>query len=74
MDDCFSTVPGAQLFGSIFAVWPLACGDSPCVNVVDDITVTVPRYSGQWDSLVNPDPCLDLEVFNSKFPIRPVQL
>lgn len=25
----------AQLFDTIFAVWPFACGDSPCVNVVN---------------------------------------
>ncbi|KAG2121772.1 hypothetical protein BD769DRAFT_1389927 [Suillus cothurnatus] len=58
MDDCPSTRSNAQLFGTIFAVRPLAC--VPLTQISE----------ARGQELVNPDPCLALEVFNSKISVR----
>jgi hypothetical protein len=55
-----------------FGLLHVVSGDSPHVNVVDAI-VTVPLIQiseARGQELVNPDPCLDLEVFNSKISVR----
>jgi len=54
-----------------FGLLHVVSGDSPHVNVDAIMTVPLTQISeARGQELVNPDPCLDLEVFNSKISVR----